>query len=94
MKEIKILVKKNLLDLKYNKYLQYYNTLVIVLFTYIIGAFIAFITKQIDYENMVQITIFISVSIGVIITIVSFMQGFREELTNIPKEIEKLASNA
>lgn len=37
-------IKKNLLDLQYNKYLQYYNTSTIILFTYVIGVVIGFIT--------------------------------------------------
>ena len=56
-------VKKNILDLQYNKYLQYYNTAIIVLFTYFIGVGIAILTKQINFNDPRQ-----SLSLGLIST--------------------------
>ena len=82
--------KKNLLDLDHNKYLQYYNTSLILLFTYFIGTFIAFVTKQIDYKNINQLTLFILVSVAFLVPIIIFMKKSKEQLRNIPKEIKKL----
>ena len=82
--------KKNLLDLDYNKHLQYYNTSIILLFTYVIGTFIAFLTKQIDYKNLNQLFLFIVVSISFIVPIIIFMRKSKEQLRDIPKEIKKL----
>lgn len=83
-------IKKNLLDLKYNKNLQYYNTSIILLFTYFIGIAIAFITKQIDYTNLAQLFLTGIISIVFISTIVIFMLRFRAHLKIIPEEIKKL----
>ena len=62
LKRLSDKTKKNLLDLEYNKHLQYYNTSIILLFTYIIGISIAFITKQIDYRNPRQLVMVAIVS--------------------------------
>lgn len=83
-------VKKNLLDLQYNKYLQGYNTSIIILFTYTIGVIIAFITKQIDYKNANQVGLIGLISVAVISIIFIFMFRMREHLKNIPNEIKKL----
>ena len=82
--------KKNLLDLEYNKNLQYYNTSIILLFTYIIGTFIAFITKQINYRDPKQLLLVALISIGFVGIITIFMLKFRENLIKIPNEIKKL----
>lgn len=88
--EISDRVKKNLLDLQYNKYLLYYNTSIILLFTYFIGVTIAFITKQISYKNINQLLLVTAISITVISFIISFMLRFKEHLTNILQEVKKL----
>ena len=58
-KEIGESVKKNILDLQYNKYLQYYNTSVIVLFTYFIGIGVALITEQVDFREGKQLLLLV-----------------------------------
>ena len=83
-------IKKNLLDLEYNKYLQYYNTSIILLFTYFIGVSIAFITKQIDYKNPRQLLLVALISIVVMGLLIILMLRFRENLRHIPKEVKKL----
>ncbi|MEA3515269.1 MAG: hypothetical protein U9R34_07350 [Nanoarchaeota archaeon] len=83
-------IKKNLLDLQYNKYLQYYNTSIIILFTYIIGVAIAFITKQINYKSMNEVGLAGIISIAVISIIVIFMLRMRDHIQNIPNKIKKL----
>ena len=83
-------IKKNLLDLEYNKYLQYYNTSIILLFTYLIGTSIAFITKQIDHADPKQLLLVSLIYIGFIGIVIIFMLNFKEHLNNIPKEINKL----
>jgi len=83
-------IKKNLLDLQYNKYLQYYNTSIIILFTYVIGVAIAFITKQINYKNMNEIGLVAIISIAVISIIVMFMLKMKDHIQNIPNEIKML----
>lgn len=83
-------IKKNLFDLEYTKYLQYYNTSIILLFTYIVGIFIAFITKQIDYRNPKQLLFIAPISTAFIVVITILMLNFREKLTKITKEVKKL----
>jgi len=83
-------IKKNLLDLNYNKYLQYYTTSIIILFTYFIGVILSFITKQIDYKNNSQIMLVEVISIAVISILVILLLNFKTHLKNIPNEIKKL----
>ena len=83
-------VKKNLLDLQYNKYLQYYNTSIIVLFTYAIGVGISFMTKQINYKILNQLLLVEFISIVVICIIILWMLNCRWHMGNILNEIKKL----
>jgi len=83
-------IKKNILDLHYNKYLQYYNTAIIIFFTYCIGIAIAFITKQIDYKNLNQLLSVGFVTISFVSIIITLMLKFKKHLINILEEIKKL----
>lgn len=83
-------VKKNLLDLQYNKYLQYYNTSIIILFTYFIGATIAFITKQINIHESGQLLALGVISITVTSIILLSMLNFKNHQQSILDEIKKL----
>lgn len=83
-------IKKNLLDLEYNKYLQHFNTSMILLFTYVIGLFVASITKQIDYTNPKQLLLVAPISIVFIVIVVISLLNSRSNLTKIPKEMKKL----
>ena len=83
-------VKKNLLDLEYDKYLQYFNTSIIILFTYVIGISIAFITKQIDYHNSRQLVSVALISALFLSLIATIIFRLKENLTRIPKELKKL----
>ncbi len=87
MHEISDNIKKNLLDLQYNKYLQYYNTSIIILFTYFIGLAIAIVTNQINYNNGWQL-FFVSIISSLVIVL--FMLNFKMHLKNITFEIKKL----
>jgi len=82
-------IKKNLLDLKYNKYLQYYNTAIITLVTYIITIFIAAITGQIHYGNVIFI-IAIIFSILIILLLFGLISRYKKNLTFILKQIQNL----
>lgn len=83
-------VKKNLLDLQFNKYLQSYNTAIIVLFTFLVGLGIAFITKQIDYKSYNQMLSVTSITIAVVAVIILLMLQFKGHMSNIFQEIKKL----
>lgn len=83
-------IKKNLLDLQYSRYLQYYNTSIIILSTYIIGVIIGFVTKQIDYKNEGQLVLVGLISVGVVTFILLLMLRFKDHQEKIISEVKKL----
>ena len=83
-------IKKNLLDLEYNKYLQIYTTNIVIFITLFVGLIIALISNQIDFTNFVDIIIFLSISCFLLSFNVAFMIRARNKLDQIPKEIMKL----
>ncbi len=83
-------IKKNIFDLEYNKNLQYFNNLIILIFTYIIGIFIAFLTKQLNYENGYQLFFALCVSLILFITSSILMLIFKNRMKVILIEIKKL----
>ena len=83
-------VKKNLLDINYSKYLQYFNTTIIISFTYIIGVSIAFITKQVNYKDPTQLFLVVLISIGFLGIMTMLLLNFKGHIDKIPKEIKKL----
>lgn len=89
-KDLNDKIKKNLLDLNYNKYLQYYTTTIIILFTFFIGLTLAFITKQIDYNNISQMILTAFISAIILSVLVILMLNFRSHIKNIPEEVKKL----
>ena len=62
---------KNLLDLRYNKHMQSFQTSVFIFYTFFIGALIALITNQIDLNNsfllliLICSTLFITLICGI-----------------------------
>ena len=83
-------VKKNLLDLSYNKYLQYYNTSIIIIFTYIIGVGIAFLTEAIDYRQRQQVLLVSIISLVFLLVLVLLLRNFKEHQESIKEEMRKL----
>ena len=83
-------IKKNLLDLSYNKYLQYFNTTIIIIFTYIIGVGIAFLTNAVDYKEKEQISTVAFVSIIFISILSALLRNFKKHQENIKEEMRKL----
>ena len=83
-------LKKNLLDLNYNKYIQYKNTFVILFFTNVIGWIVAFATNQINFNNYFQLG-FVLLSFSAInFYIFFFLIRFNKKLFFIIKEIKNL----
>ena len=83
-------VKKNLLDLTYNKYMQYLNTVIILIFTYLMGILIAFFTNQISYENKAHLLVFFILSVLILGVNVVFIINIRNKMKNIFEEIKNL----
>ena len=90
MEEISDPVKKNLLDLQYNKYLQYYNTSIIILFTYFIGVGITFLTEQVNLNDPRQFMSLSVISTAIIAVSILSMLYFKNHQQNILDEIKKL----
>ena len=79
--------RKNLLDIDYNTYLNYFNVLAIGLITAAISFSVAWIAKQIPYEYFETALIFI---------VIFFMFSFaaiHEKLDNIKMKISALRLN-
>jgi len=82
--------KKNILDLHFTKNLQYYTTSIIILFTYVIGVVIAFLTGQVSVQNINQLLLVGVISSVVISIITLLMLTFRSHLKEIPELIKSL----
>ena len=83
-------IKKNLLDLEYNKNLQYFNTTIVILFTYIIGLVIAFVTKQIDVRNNIQLSIVTIISLILIFVLLVFLVLIKDSMKKVISQIKEL----
>jgi len=81
-------LKKNLLDLNYNKCLQHYNTLVNMLFAYYFGLIIGIITKQIDYNDEKHLAFVLVFSIIIAYFILRNIYKVNLKLSNIINQIE------
>jgi len=84
------IIKKNILDLQYQKYLMIASASLIVSFTYLIGVSISFITKQIRLDNLVDMVILVIFSSAILgICVIIFLRAFfhMENIILILKEI-------
>ena len=83
-------IKKNLLDLSYNKYLQYFTTRIILVFTYIIGLLIALFSGQVNYNNLNHLSLMGLFSLLFLIPLVLLAGSYKNHLNNITEEIKEL----
>jgi len=83
-------IKKNILDLHYNKNLQYFNTTIIIIFTYFIGLIIALLTKQINLFDNGQLYLLALISIVVLSILSILLLYFKGNMKKIITEISKL----
>ncbi len=83
-------VKKNILDLEYNKCLLYQTTGIIVVITYLIGVAIGFTTGQIDYKNAKHIASLVFGSLAFVGLIGFLLRQYKKRLKEIPEEIKQL----
>lgn len=82
--------KKNILDLQYAKYLQYFNTSIIIIFTYFIGLVIALFTKQINLADIRHLFLLVLASSLFLIVIIYLLLRFKYRMKNVIEEIKKL----
>jgi len=83
------LLKKNLLDLEYQKYLQYSTTTIVAMFTFAIGIIIAIFTDQLTRQEMIIFVIILSFMVYAFLFWLLFR--FRERMNGILEEILQLS---
>ncbi len=86
-------IRKNLLDLKFNKYLSYYNTTVIILFTYFIAVLVSVISGQIILLNLLNFLAFLIVSLVVISFCLISLARFKRIQRKVILQIANLEHN-
>jgi len=82
-------IRKNILDIKYNKYVQYQITSIIIAFTYIIGVCIGLITRQIRFTPL-QLFILSGTSLFILIPCLYYYDKSTWYIKRIPRQIKKL----
>lgn len=70
--------------------MQYINTSIVIVFTYIIGLLIAIITKQINYFDLKQLTLIVTISTLFLVLMMLILLKFRTDMSVILAEIKKL----
>lgn len=81
-------IRKNLLDLQYTTYMQYFNTAIVVLCTYIVGVAIAIITQQTKQFMLIGI-----ISLGVFGILVTFLIYCKEKMKQAISDINSLSQS-
>ncbi len=76
-------IKKNILDLQFQKYLIKASTSVVIAFTYLVGVFLLLIAKDIDLKDPTVITLLIGVSIFVLAPCALFFYKSQFHIKNI-----------
>lgn len=59
--------EKNKIDLKYNTYSQFFNTIIVITITFLIAVLIAILTKQVEVGKNVAFILVISIAITEVI---------------------------
>lgn len=81
-------IKKNILDLRYQKNLSYFNTAVIILFTYVIGVMVALLIGRISFVNYFQLGTLVFVTVGFFGVNLWFMKEFKKEMNLVLVELK------
>ena len=76
-------IKKNILDLNYNKYLQYKITSIIIGTTYLFALSISWITRQINLQDYIQMSVVAILSIVVLTPCIYFMINSGKNMNKI-----------
>ena len=83
-------INKNILDLNFQKHLVTASTAIVVLFTYVIGIFIAFVTGGLNLNNYVYLSVFLAVTLIIIgFCVIIFIRSY-SKIKSIPEEINTL----
>ncbi len=87
---MKDIIKKNKLDLTYNKYSQFFNTTIIIFSTITIGILIALLTEQIKIGKNIPFIFIALLFITILIFSIYSLIKFHNEMERIIKKIDKL----
>ena len=90
----KVLLRKNILDIDFQKYLQIVSISVIVGFTYLIGVVIAFLTHQIRRDNFIDISILGLISVLILGFVGFFVVNSMKKIRKIRKALIVLEKNS
>ena len=83
-------IKKNILDLRFNKYLQLYNTHIIIFYTYLIGIFVALVTQQLKYSDLNTMLLVAAVSFFILIYSIFSISVSKKKMESILIKIFQL----
>lgn len=84
------LKKKNKLDLSYNKYSQFFNTVIIILVTIFIAILLAILTEQIEIGKNIPFVFVISIFLFALIISIYYLINFHNKMEAIMRKIDKL----
>lgn len=82
-------IKKNILDLRYQKNLSYFNTAIIILFTYVVGVMVALLIGRISFVNYFQLATLIFVTVAFFVVSLCFMKQFKKEMNIVLAQLKK-----
>ena len=88
--EKEIVIKKNILDLHFQKHLTILTISIMIFFTYLIAIILATLTKQIEFDNSFSISILILFSIIILGPCLIFLFNSLFHIKNIPRILTKL----
>jgi len=83
-------IKKNLLDLEYTTHLQYVNTTIVVMFTYLVGLLIAMFTNQISFAQPSSFLKIAALTIVFFFITHGLLLHFYRKMKNVKEEIKHL----
>ena len=82
--------KKILLELYYHKYLLYKNTLILIVFSYLVALLVTFLTRQLSLFNMQDVILISIISSVFIVIVIISLNEVNYHLSKIPQEIKRL----
>ncbi|HIH47844.1 TPA: hypothetical protein HA297_06140 [Candidatus Woesearchaeota archaeon] len=84
------IIKKNLLDLDHTTYLQYTNTATVIMFTYLVGLLVAWLTNQISFSEPKHALKIVALTIVFFFITHGLLVHFYRKIKNIKEEIKNL----
>lgn|SRR3989338_5405591 len=83
-------IERTLLELHFNKHLQYQTNSLIAIFTFIIGIIIALATKEIKFSDYFQMAVVGFFAIIILTPSAYYFINSKKHLKRIPEEMKKL----